>query len=190
LAQLATAAVAVDGAARVLFANDAAVSLLAAADGIAEIGGCLHACMPAVTERLHSLIAAAAAVSVGRGVDCGGPLALPRRRGPALVGMVTPLRNEWLDFANGRPAALVLLRAPGGATALDSGSLQTVYDLTPTEARTACELARGKGAHEIAAAMGISIHTVRTHIRNAMRKVGAGRQAALVAIVLGSGGVV
>jgi DNA-binding CsgD family transcriptional regulator len=46
------------------------------------------------------------------------------------------------------------------------------------------ELARGSATDEIAATLGVTSHTVRTHVRNLMRKLGAQSRAHAVAICL------
>jgi len=48
-------------------------------------------------------------------------------------------------------------------------------------------VALGRTGPEIAAELQISHHTVRTHVRNSMRKVGARSRAHLVAMALGEG---
>jgi DNA-binding NarL/FixJ family response regulator len=59
--------------------------------------------------------------------------------------------------------------------------------LSDRERRVATELARGSGIEEIAAALCISPHTARTHVRNIRRKLGArtSAQAVARAITLG-----
>jgi PAS domain S-box-containing protein len=59
--------------------------------------------------------------------------------------------------------------------------------LTRRELEIARHLAMGKRAHEIAAELFLATTTVQTHVRNAMRKVGARSQAQLVAIVFSRG---
>lgn len=46
------------------------------------------------------------------------------------------------------------------------------------------ELARGNSTDGIAATLGVTSHTVRTHVRNLRRKLGAQSQAHAVAICL------
>ena len=48
-------------------------------------------------------------------------------------------------------------------------------------------IARGESGPEIAAELHIAHDTVRTHVRNAMKKIGARSRAHLVAKVLGEG---
>jgi DNA-binding CsgD family transcriptional regulator len=48
-------------------------------------------------------------------------------------------------------------------------------------------LALGDSTHQIGAALGMSPHTVRTHLRNIMRKLEARTRAHAVAIAIGDG---
>jgi DNA-binding NarL/FixJ family response regulator len=50
-------------------------------------------------------------------------------------------------------------------------------------------LARGEATEDIAAAMVLSPHTIRSHVKAAMRKLGARTRAHAVAIVLTSGSI-
>jgi PAS domain S-box-containing protein len=59
--------------------------------------------------------------------------------------------------------------------------------LTPRELEVVGEIAMGRRWHEIAADLFITQSTVKTHVRNAMRKLGARSQAQLVAIALATG---
>ena len=60
----------------------------------------------------------------------------------------------------------------------------TQRELTPREREMVTMIAMGQGSMEIAAELGISIETVRTHVRNAMGKLGVHTRAELVAVVL------
>jgi PAS domain S-box-containing protein len=59
--------------------------------------------------------------------------------------------------------------------------------LTPRELEIVTAIAMGRRVNEIAADLGIAPVTVHTHVRNAMRKVGARSQAQLVAIAFARG---
>jgi PAS domain S-box-containing protein len=61
--------------------------------------------------------------------------------------------------------------------------------LSAREAEVVGLLALGLTGPEIAAELSVSAHTVRAHVTNAMKKVGARTRAQLVAISLGDGGV-
>jgi len=60
-------------------------------------------------------------------------------------------------------------------------------ELSPRELEIVRLIARGESGPEIAAELHIAHDTVRTHVRNAMKKVGARSRAHLVAKVLGEG---
>jgi len=63
--------------------------------------------------------------------------------------------------------------------------VQSLYDLTPAEARVARGLAGGKTLEEIATEQSVSRNTVRTHLRGVMEKTGCNRQAEVVALLGG-----
>jgi PAS domain S-box-containing protein len=94
----------------------------------------------------------------------------------------------WWALLDGRRLALYValdvslepqrLAAPG---AMSSDAL------TARELQVVGLVAMGRRAHEIADELGIAPSTVRSHVRRAMRKVGARSQAQLVAIVCACG---
>lgn len=59
--------------------------------------------------------------------------------------------------------------------------------VTAAERRVARRLADGKTPAEIATQLGVSIYTVRAHLRALYRKLGVNRQAALVRVMLTGG---
>jgi DNA-binding CsgD family transcriptional regulator len=61
--------------------------------------------------------------------------------------------------------------------------VQSLFDLTSTEARVARSLAMGKTAKDIATDGGISLNTVRTHVRGVLEKTGCNRQAQVIALL-------
>ena len=65
-------------------------------------------------------------------------------------------------------------------------SLQGLFGLTAAEAAVAVALAQGRAAEDLAGRLGVSLNTVRTHIKNVLAKTGTSRQAQLVALILGS----
>jgi DNA-binding CsgD family transcriptional regulator len=58
------------------------------------------------------------------------------------------------------------------------------YHLTRTEARVATLLSEARRVSEIAAVLGVSVHTVRAHLRHLYVKTGVTWQVALVRLVL------
>jgi len=63
--------------------------------------------------------------------------------------------------------------------------VQSLFDLTPAEARVARSLASGKTIAAIATEGSLSPETVRTHVRRVLAKTGCDRQAEIVALLTG-----
>jgi DNA-binding CsgD family transcriptional regulator len=63
--------------------------------------------------------------------------------------------------------------------------VQSLFDLTPAEARVARSLASGKTVDDIAADRTISPNTIRTQIRGLLEKTGCTRQVDVVALLTG-----
>ena len=62
--------------------------------------------------------------------------------------------------------------------------LGELYGLTPTEAKVACEFARGQSYKQVAQRLKISEDTVRAHIKQIYPKTRVNRQSDLVRLVL------
>jgi DNA-binding CsgD family transcriptional regulator len=73
------------------------------------------------------------------------------------------------------------------ATDVARASTERATQLTARERKVVSLIGMGKGTDEIARLLFITPHTVRTHVRNAMSKVGAHTRAELTAIVLRAG---
>jgi DNA-binding CsgD family transcriptional regulator len=67
--------------------------------------------------------------------------------------------------------------------------VQSLFDLTPAEARVARSLTMGQTVEEIASEKGVSPHTVRTQVRGVMEKTGSRRQADVIALLGGLGAI-
>jgi DNA-binding CsgD family transcriptional regulator len=63
--------------------------------------------------------------------------------------------------------------------------VQSLFDLTPAEARVARGLAAGRTAEDMASDGGVSVNTVRTHVRGVLEKTGCNRQIDVVALLTG-----
>jgi DNA-binding CsgD family transcriptional regulator len=63
--------------------------------------------------------------------------------------------------------------------------VQSLFDLTPMEARVARGLAAGKDVETIATERGVSRNTIRTHVRGVLEKTGCNRQTDVVALLGG-----
>ena len=80
----------------------------------------------------------------------------------------------------GNPVGLIVLRSdPGGEDV--AGMIEIGWDLTPQEARVALEVMRGHAPQEIAARLGVSVNTVRSHLAQAYAKTETAGKAELAA---------
>jgi PAS domain S-box-containing protein len=96
--------------------------------------------------------------------------------------------GAWWALLDGRRLALyVALDVSLEPQRLKGPSAISSDALTARELQVVGLVAMGRRAHEIADELGIAPSTVRSHVRRAMRKVGARSQAQLVAIVCACG---
>ncbi len=101
-----------------------------------------------------------------------------------LVAHVVPIRLTARDIFVRCAAALVL--TPMAAPSAPPVELvQSLFDLTPAEARVARKLVSGDSIDEMADASGVSRNTIRTHVRCVLQKTGCNRQSEVVALLSG-----
>jgi len=67
---------------------------------------------------------------------------------------------------------------------IDAGALRELHGLTPAEIAVVRGLLRGGDPRGIAATIGVSTHTVRSHLRSIFAKTGTRAQADLVRVLL------
>ena len=101
-----------------------------------------------------------------------------------LVAHIIPIRLSTRDLFVRCAAVLVLMRTTvPQAPPVDL--VQSLFDLTPAEARVARELAGGKTIQEIATQSRLSSNTIRTHVSRVLEKTGCSRQSGVVALLTG-----
>jgi DNA-binding CsgD family transcriptional regulator len=99
-----------------------------------------------------------------------------------MVAHVVPIRLAARDIFVRCAAALILTPvALPQAPPIDL--VQSLFDLTPAEARVAHGLASGKTVNDMAGDSGTSHNTVRTHVRGVLEKTGCNRQAEIIALL-------
>jgi len=76
------------------------------------------------------------------------------------------------------------LSAPEACPRIPPSALRSLYDLTPAEARLVAALCAGTTLKGHAAQSGITLHTARTHLKQALQKTDTHSQAELVGLVL------
>lgn len=90
-------------------------------------------------------------------------------------------RLAWPDGA-----MLLLIDEPApDVDAHRAAALALHHRLTAAESRVLTQLADGLGVADIAAANGVSVHTVRTHLKHLFEKTGTGRQSDLIRLLSG-----
>jgi DNA-binding CsgD family transcriptional regulator len=83
-----------------------------------------------------------------------------------------------------RASVAVYLTDPRRRALTRDATLQAMFGLTPAQARVLNLLVQGLDAQAIAARLGNSLETVRTHIRRVLDKTGAAGQADLIRMVM------
>ena len=176
----------VDAHGWIVHANNAGNAILDAADFLRTVCGRLVASNPVINAALREILAAANAGDAALGSK-GIALPLTAHDGERYVAHVLPLtsgaRRE-AGLAYNAVAALFIRKA-----ALEPFSppevISEMYKLTPTELRVLLAIVDIGGVPEVAAALGIAVTTVKTHLSRLFEKTGVGRQADLVKLVAG-----
>jgi DNA-binding CsgD family transcriptional regulator len=167
------AALLVDGRGCIRLANRSAQRLLGEGVVLDPRAGVLTA-----LDRASDVLLRAA---IGAG---SGMVALPRRAGRPLMALVT--RGDGNTAAG--PAVLVLIRDCERMPLVDAQMLRVALGLTRAEANIVAWIAGGATPSEIAAARGIGLETIRSHLKRSMAKTGAARQVELVSLALRTAG--
>lgn len=105
--------------------------------------------------------------------------------GRPLAVTLLPALGEAVAGLAPRGRILVLVAHPNAARALDPEALVALYALTATEARIAVLAAAATSVDEIAARLGVSRNTVKTHLKWVYLKTGVRSQAELVRYLSG-----
>lgn len=79
--------------------------------------------------------------------------------------------------------ALLIARSPRGAEVRSAETARALYGLTATEAIVAAKLVSGLGPQAVAEQIGVSVGTVRSHIRRIFEKARVNSQLELVAAI-------
>jgi DNA-binding CsgD family transcriptional regulator len=175
---------------RILWANRAGERTLSKQEGLSGHEGSLLSATNGANAKLRQLIGEAARTANGDGLCHGGAVLIPRRP-PAqpLALVVSPLRTESASrIAPGcaAPAVLVFVNDADLNPKIPGALLQQLYRLTGREAKLAILLLDGLDVREVGERMGVSIHTVRTHLRHLFDKTNTRRQAELIRVLSGN----
>jgi DNA-binding CsgD family transcriptional regulator len=183
---LSSGMILVDASGRIVHTNNAGNAILDAGDFLRSVCGRLVASDLAINAALREILVAANAGDAALGVK-GIALPLTAHDGERYVAHVLPLtsgaRRE-AGLAYNAVAALFIRKA-----SLEPFSppevIGEMYKLTPTELRVLLAIVDIGGVPEVAAALGVAVTTVKTHLSRLFEKTGVARQADLVKLVAG-----
>ena len=180
----ASFAIPVDAQARPVVADDHTEAALGAIPVLQLRNGTLSLKARKANARLHRLISDCATPDTG---VRGGMVRMGLEEAPDRFSIeVLPWSER--DTTPGlilRPVALLLISDWDRRRENDRRRIAHQFDLTPAEARLATELLAGGGRGEVAARLGISDSTARSHLTRIFDKTGTRRQSELVALILG-----
>ena len=168
---------------RIFEMNDRARDLLRSGDTLYDEGGFLLARAPQDNAELEGLLGRAVP-PIGRQGKGGSMIA---RRGaplPPLVVHVNPAPYREADFGAWPVAALVLVVDPSSGHGVDPEVVAATLGFTGMESRVAVLIAEGMNAREVAAAMGRTENTIRSHLKSMYAKHKLTRQSELARLVL------
>jgi DNA-binding CsgD family transcriptional regulator/PAS domain-containing protein len=187
LDRFGNAALVADGEGRVLYANQRAEAHLrapAAAGGLGFRFGRL--CGPTAADTLALTAAVRACVLNGTGRSAAPPpatLHLARVDATPLSVLVLPFCGD-RPLGFGLPTALLLVHAPEDMPSFDATRLARFYGLTLACGRLLAGLVSGQSLAGYAEANGVSLNTVKTHLKKIFVDTGQTRQSDLMRLVL------
>lgn len=178
IARIPDAVILTDASGRVVMMNDAAHR--SAISAYAE-GDLITGQTPESTFALRTAIAQAAANTDadGRWLTLADPHGMLTHFARILA--FAPGRFGLLDAGAARVA--VFLKDAVTPRRVDRTALFNLFRLTPREADVTCLLLDGQATQDIAATLGLSMPTVRTHLARIFEKTGTRNQATLIALV-------
>jgi DNA-binding CsgD family transcriptional regulator len=163
------ALLAVDRGQRIVFSNASADELLQAGRCLFKSNGRLAGRDAATNSALQGLVASS------RGARRLCARSAHGAEGAEIYALAVPFVE--------RQRLLLLVERRG--VGLDTDRIAQLFDLTPAEARLAGALVAGKTLTEYARERGVSLNTVRSHLRQVLDKAGMRRQADLVRALAG-----
>ena len=182
---LSTGVMIVDGHCRLIHVNKPAEEMLRTNEAIGCYAGRLLAYSPTLHARLAAAVRDAADLAGDAIRAAPKAIRLDNSKRAACTMTVLPLRPRYTAFQGHRPLALILLRDPE-CRSIPIDALRDLFGFTRMEALVAAELAQGHDLPRIAGDLGISIATVRTHMKQVLLKTDTSRQPEAVATILRS----
>jgi len=173
-----------DNAGTILYSNKMGQELIAAGDTLYSAGGRLSARNPRVEKSIRNFFSSFRKLTAISNND-RLLLSVTDRNESVYVSHLLPLKLN-LEYAFddiGTPAADLFIRRAKLEMSLNVDVLSDAFRLTPAEVRVLTSIVNIGGTPEAAAAMGIAVTTVKTHLGRLFEKTGTTRQADLVKLV-------
>ncbi len=183
LDRLATALVLLDGQLRIDHANAAAERIIEAGDGVRRFRGALRFENAAAQRQLEQAAHRLSGRSPGH---ADAAIRVPRRsRAAAFRVQVLPAPSDSTTALAPRSQIMVFIHDPEAAlAAITPGRVAEHHGLTAAEARVAALAGRALGITEIAARLGVSTNTVKSHLKTVYGKLDVRTQAELVRLLM------
>lgn len=164
--------------------NAAAARLLDASDRIGILGQRLRAVSSRQQQKLRDLVREATSQRGSGGLMIVGDALSDDDDQDRLIVSVAPLARSRMFGFDGTALAAVYLRplAAPGDVALET-ALTGLFQLSPSLARLACTLARGRTLRQAALERGLTYSTARTYLDHIYRATGTGHQGQLVTLL-------
>jgi len=164
----------------VLAVNQSAARSLESAGVLTERNGMLSLNATPAAKKMRELI---------RGVQDGNAAGLRIARPGArpLAAVVAPLQNGGGRTSSAiAPAAVIYVADEQPQHTINPILLEGLFGFTPAESRVAVHMMQGHTVDDIAAALGISEHTTRNHLKRLYAKTGTRKQCEFVHAMLTS----
>ena len=176
----------VDGKGRIVHANRSGHLMVSERSVVRANGGKLGAVSPHGDQVLLDAFTAAGSGDAALGRK-GLAVPLHARDGIRYVANVLPLTSGARRRAGACYAAVATVFVSKAALDLPSPpeAIATEFQLTPAEVRVLFAVIELGNAPEVAAMLGVSQHTVKTHLKRLFAKTGTARQTELVKLVAG-----
>ncbi len=172
-----------DAEGRIQYANASAQEIVNARDGITLEQGRIAI---ASTRQNSAFRKAVLEVASGLGSLRRLEIQRPSHRDPYRLILMPVGDSGEIPLGVSVPAVSILAIDTSSRPEPDVPLLCELLSLTPAEARVAGKLALGRSLEEIAADLGISLETARTHAKRALSKTGTERQGELISLILRS----
>lgn len=148
-----------------VFVNDAMTDLLRATSLLTLEPSGLRALLTKENARLQRLLASAI-----NAPQAGGAMLLNNGSEQPLLVHVAPLTNSFWELGIGHGAAIVTVTDWRTPTNRIAETFRSALELTFAEAEVAVFLMTGRPDDEIAAAIGVAVSTIRSHVRAILEK--------------------